>query len=193
MTHNRNANRDALSPASGQSTGPAAGGRRPEQIVAKFFDAFGRHDVDAVGRLLTDDIVEQLPGMPPIEGIDSECAFLEGLFSAFPDLQVEVTRLMAVDQVVAVAWTRRGTFARGEFQGLPANGRRIESPAAGFFELEDGLIKRITVYADMNKFGRDLGLVPPEGSVAERVALGMFRTRVRMKRLARALAGRKHL
>jgi hypothetical protein len=73
---------------------------------------------------------------------------------------------------------------------LPASGERFDSPTAGFFEIENGLIKRITVYADLNKFARDLGVVPPEGSTAERLALSMFRARVRMKRLGRALTRR---
>ena len=172
---------------------PGAGRSSPEQVVADFFDAFGRRDVGAIRRLLTDDVVEELPGTPPIEGIEDECAFLAGLFAAFPDMQVEVTRLMAVDQVVAVAWTRRGTFGGKDFQGLPANGATIDSPAAGFFETEGGLIARITVYADMNKFGRDLGIVPPEGSVAERLALGMFRGRVRVQRVLRAVTRRNRV
>ena len=134
-----------------------------------------------------------LPGTPPLEGIANELAFISGLLAAFPDMEIEVTRLMAIDQVVAAAWTRRGTFTGADFQGLPANGARIESAAAGFFEIENGLIKRLTVYADMNKFGRDLGLVPPEGSPAERLALGMFRARVRMKRFLGALTGRKRV
>jgi hypothetical protein len=102
-------------------------------------------------------------------------------------MEVEVTRLIAVDQVVAAAWTRRLTFTGADFQGLPANGARFESPAAGFFEVEGGVIKRLTVYTDMNKLGRDLGVVPSEGSTAERLALGMFRARVRIKRLANRL------
>jgi limonene-1,2-epoxide hydrolase len=56
----------------------AAGERAPEQVVAAFFDAFGRHDVEAIRRLLTDDIVEELSGTSPIEGIENECAFLTG-------------------------------------------------------------------------------------------------------------------
>jgi steroid delta-isomerase-like uncharacterized protein len=164
----------------------AAGERAPEQVVAAFFDAFGRHDVETIRRLLTDDIVEELSGTSPIAGIENECAFLTGLFAAFPDMQVDVTRLMAVGELVAVEWTRQGTFA-GDFQGLPANGAQIDSPAAGFFEIEGSLIKRITVYADMNKFGRDLGLVPAEGSMAERLALAMFRVRVRVQRAASTL------
>jgi steroid delta-isomerase-like uncharacterized protein len=182
-------NKLVAEPTSGDAT--AARGRTPEQVVAHFLDAFGRHDVEAIGRLCADDIVELLPGTPPLEGIANELAFIRGLLAAFPDMEIEVTRLMAIDQVVAAAWSRRGTFTGADFQGLPANGARIESAAAGFFEIENGLIKRLTVYADMNKFGRDLGLVPPEGSPAERLALGMFRARVRMKRLVGALTGRK--
>ena len=182
-------NRLAAEPRLGDAA--AAGGRTPEQVVAHFLDAFGQHDVEAIGRLCADDIVELLPGTPPLEGIANELAFISGLLAAFPDLEIEVTRLMAIDQVVAAAWTRRGTFTGADFQGLPANGARIESAAAGFFEIENGLIKRLTVYADMNKFARDLGLVPPEGSPAERLALGMFRARVRMKRFVGALTGRK--
>ena len=184
-------NKLVAEPRSGDAT--AARGRTPEQVVAHFLDAFGRHDVEAIGRLCADDIVELLPGTPPLEGIANELAFISGLLAAFPDLAIEVTRLMAIDHVVAAAWTRRGTFTGADFQGLPANGARIESAAAGFFEIENGLIKRLTVYADMNKFGRDLGLVPPEGSPAERLALGMFRARVRTKRFVGALTGRKGL
>jgi hypothetical protein len=98
---------------------------------------------------------------------------------------------MAVDRVVAAEWVRRGTFTGADFQGLPANGARFDSPAAGFFEIESGLVKRLTVYADLNKFARDLGVVPPEGSPAERLALGMFRTRVRIKRLVNTLTRRE--
>jgi steroid delta-isomerase-like uncharacterized protein len=181
-------NRLAAEPSSGNAT--AARGWTPEQVVANFLEAIGRHDVEAIGRVCANDIVELLPGTPPLEGIDNELAFARGLFAAFPDLEIEVTRLMAIDQVVAAAWTRRGTFTGADFQGLPANGARMVSPAAGFFEIENGLIKRLTVYADMNKLGRDLGVVPPEGSTAERLALGMFRTRVRLKRLVGTLTRR---
>src|SRR3981081_3554914 len=89
----------------------AARGRTPEQVVAHFLDAFGHHDVEAIGQVCADDIVELLPGTPPLEGIANELAFIRGLLAAFPDLEIEVTRLMAIDQVVAAAWTRRGTFS----------------------------------------------------------------------------------
>ncbi|MCW2557922.1 MAG: beta-lactamase domain protein [Mycobacterium sp.] len=165
--------------------------RTPERVVASFLDALGSHDLEAFRQVCADDIVELLPGSPPMEGIDDELAFAHALVAAFPDLEIEVTRLMSVDRVVAAEWIRRGTFTGADFQGLPANGARFESPAAGFFEIENGLVKRLTVYTDMNKLGRDLGVVPPEGSTAERLALGMFRTRVRIKRAVRTLTRRE--
>ena len=168
----------------------AVRGRTPEHVVADFLDALGRHDVEGISRVCADSIVEVLSGTAPLEGIDNELAFARDLFAAFPDLEIEVTRLLAVDLVVAAEWTRRGTFTGADFQGLPANGARFDSPAAGFFEIENGLIKRITAYADMNKFARDLGVVPPEGSPAERLALSMFRARVRIRRLGCALSRR---
>jgi steroid delta-isomerase-like uncharacterized protein len=164
--------------------------RMPEQVVKDFLEALGRHDIEGIGRECADDIVEVLSGTAPLEGIDNELAFARDLLAAFPDLEIEVTRLMAIDQVVAAEWTRRGTFSGADFQGLPANGARFDSPAAGFFEIENGLIKRLTVYADLNKFARDLGVVPPEGSLAERLAMSMFRTRVRSKRLVNTFTRR---
>jgi steroid delta-isomerase-like uncharacterized protein len=165
--------------------------RTEEQVAAHFLDALGRHDLDAFRQVCADDIVELLPGAPPMEGVENELAFASALIAAFPDLEIEVTRVMAVDRIVAAEWIRRGTFTGADFQGLPANGARFESPAAGFFEIENGAVKQLTVYTDMNKLGRDLGVVPPEGSTAERLALGMFRTRVRVKRLIRTLTRRE--
>jgi len=164
--------------------------RTPEQVVKDFLGALGRHDVEGIGRACADDIVEVLSGTAPLEGVDNEMAFARGLFAAFPDLEIEVTRVIAVDQVVAAEWIRRGTFSGADFQGLPANGARFDSPAAGIFEVESGLIKRLTAYADLNKFARDLGVLPPEGSLAERMAMSMFRSRVRAKRLVGTLTGR---
>jgi hypothetical protein len=47
---------------------PAAGQSSPEQVVTDFFDAFDRHDVEAVRRLLTDGVVEELR-MLAVEGM----------------------------------------------------------------------------------------------------------------------------
>jgi steroid delta-isomerase-like uncharacterized protein len=166
----------------------ATSGRPAEEVVADFFDAFGRHDVEAITALLCDDVIEDLPGVGAVEGINDEREFLIGLFAAFPDLRVEVTRLMAVGNVVAVAWTRRGSFTGQPFQGLPASGKTFVSRAAAFVEVRDGRIWRMMVYTDTGQFFRDIGVLPAEGSLAERLALTMFRARVRARRYRRPVS-----
>ena len=103
-----------------------------EEVVADIFDAFGRHHVQAVTGLLCDDVIEDLPGVGAVEGINNEREFLIGLFAAFPDLRVEVTRLLAegIGNIVAVAWICRGSFTGQPFQGLPASGKTFVSRAA---------------------------------------------------------------
>jgi steroid delta-isomerase-like uncharacterized protein len=166
--------------------------RRAAAMAVEFFYAFGRHDVDAIIRLCTDDVVEELPGVGPVEGIDNERAFLEELFGAFPDLSVEVTRVTATPDAVVVEWIRRGTFSGGPFMGLPASDKAFESRAAGVFEFDEDRISRMTVYSDTGQFFRDIGVLPAEGSVAARVALALFRIRVRVGRISRALTPRRN-
>jgi hypothetical protein len=46
----------------------------------------------------------------------------------------------------------------------------------------------MTVYTDTGQFFRDIGVLPAEGSLAERLALAMFRARVRARRYQRSLS-----
>jgi steroid delta-isomerase-like uncharacterized protein len=112
--------------------------------VDEFFAAFGRHDVDAIIRLCTDDVVEDVTGVGPVEGTDNERAFLGELFAAFPDLSVEVKRMLVSYDTVAVEWVRRGSFTGRPFLGLPASDKAFESRAVGVFELHGDRISRMT-------------------------------------------------
>jgi len=123
-------NRLVTEPRSGNPT--AARGRTPEQVVAHFLDAFGRHDLEAIGRLCADDIVELLPGTPPLEGIDNELAFISGLLAAFPDMEIDVTELphafrTTIDTIPAVVpylWPKPAEIAAARRRLGPLAGRR---------------------------------------------------------------------
>jgi len=169
----------------------AIDGPSPEVVVGHFFEAFARHDLDAICNLFTDDIIED-PGFgDPIEGIDNERAYLRDLWEAFPDASIEMKHLMSAGRVVAVQYTRRGSFTGKEWQGLLPSGRSVVSYAGSFFEVEDDRISRITVYTDSGRILRGLGVLPEEGSTGERLAIAMYRARVRTRRGARALRPRR--
>lgn len=162
--------------------------RSPEVVVADFFEAMAHRDVEALMQMVSDDIVEDLPGVGVVTGVVEERAFLTALFASFPDLTTEVTRVTAAGRVVAVEWRRRATFTGRPWQGLPASGKSFESSGAAFVEVDGGLVTRVTVYTDSAQVGRGIGVLPPEGSAGERVAVAMFSMRVRAGRVVRALA-----
>lgn len=156
-----------------------------------FFEAFAPRDVDALMQLVSADIVEAVQGVGVMTGAAEGRAFLTGLFASFPDLASEVVRVTAAGRVVAVERVGRGTFTGRPWRGLPASGKPFESRGAAFFEVDGGRASRITVYSDTARFARDIGVLPPEGSMGERFALAMFRIRVRARRMVRALVGRR--
>jgi len=178
----------AQTPAAEEHRGDrAAASPAAESVARDFFDAFNRKDVERVMRLVSDDIVEDLPGIGIVEGTEQERAMLNALFSSFPDMATEVTRVTVAGNVVALEWSRRGTFSGAPWQGLPANGRPYNIRGAAFLEVNGDRVSRVTVYSDSAALARDLGILPAEGSGAERLALAMFKARVRARRALGAL------
>jgi steroid delta-isomerase-like uncharacterized protein len=169
------------------NTTPQTDRRSPAVVVGEFFDAMARRDIDAAMDLVSDDIVEDLAGVGVITGLTEERAFLTAFFGSFPDMKTEVIRVTADGRVVAVEWRRRGTFSGSPWQGLPASGRSFDLRGAAFVEVDDGLISYVTAYSDSAQLGRDLGILPPAGSPAERIASAIYRLRVRVQRVLRAL------
>ena len=99
----------------------------PEQLVADFFDAFGRRDVDALMTMVSEDITEDLAGIGVINGAEADRAFLTELFGSFPDRETTVTRFVTAGNVVVVEWERQGTFTGSHWQGRIASA----SPCSG--------------------------------------------------------------
>ena len=69
----------------------------------------------------------------------------------------------------AVRWRIRGTFdGSGTFQGMRPNGARIDIEGLDLFTVEDELIVDNVAYMNGAELARQLGALPPQGSLAER-------------------------
>jgi steroid delta-isomerase-like uncharacterized protein len=163
----------------------------PKELVAAFFDGFAHRDVDAMMQLVSEDIVEHLPGGGVVTGAEEDRAFLTAMFASFPDLETEVTRVVADGELVSVEWRRRGTFTGRPWQGLPASGKPFAFRGVAVVRVVGDRIGRIDVYSDMAEFARDIGVLPAIGSGGERIAVALFRARVRARRAVRALVKRR--
>ena len=60
---------------------------------------------------------------------------------------------------MAERWTGRGTH-RGNLQGIPATGKRVEVPGSVFYRIVEGKIVEFRGQLDMMGMMRQLGVMP---------------------------------
>ena len=69
--------------------------------------------------------------------------------------------------------------------GSAATGSRLELDAADCFTVRDGKIAENFLLFDQLGFARQIGMLPSEGSLMDRMMLNSFNTRTRLRRRLR--------
>lgn len=112
-----------------------------EQVYA-LFEAFNQHDSDTLASLYSEDarLVSPEACQPTVGRLAIAASYRE-LFQQIPDLQDDLTQLIADGDRVAVGFDARGTI----------NDQRFELPIAAFLTLRDGLIVEDIAYFDADK------------------------------------------
>lgn len=154
----------------------------PAATMETLFTALANKDLFTVGTLQHEDVVEDFLVLGPIHGKQKALAFFAELFAAVPDIEFVTERIMAVDGATAVGqWTIKGTFTGGPFQGIEPTGRSVILRGIDVMEFEDGLLRHNTIYYDGLAFARQVGLLPKEGSRADRAMLSAFNASTKTK------------
>jgi steroid delta-isomerase-like uncharacterized protein len=158
-----------------------------EQTARSYFDAVAARDPDGMASHWSDEGVDDVVPFGVLRGPSEVRAFFADLFGALPDLETTVERVVADDRVASVQWRMRGTFSGAPFQGIDPTGRWVELRGVDVVEVEDGKIVRNTAYYDGMTFAREIGMLPPRDSQAERAMFAAFNavTRVRERLAAR--------
>lgn len=150
-------------------------------VVRKYFDAADNRDVDAMMDCWAPaGGIEQIAAIGELRVPEELRVFFEGLFKAVPDSDFEVLDFISEGDKVAVRWRSTGTFCGGPFQGIDPTGARIELEGIDLLTVQDGLIRRNDAYYDGTQFARQIGLLPPRDSTAERRMAAAFNTRTRI-------------
>ena len=105
--------------------------------------------------------------------------YFEETFAAIPDLAVEMLSLVEQDDEVFVRWRMSGTH-RGRLQGLEGTGRKIRLDGVDHFTLRDGKIVSNVVVFDQMQWARDIGLLPHDGSPADKAVKAAFNAKARV-------------
>jgi len=82
--------------------------------------------------------------------------------TAFPDLCFTIEEMIAEDEKVVCYWTMTGTH-QGEFQGIPATGRKISWDGVTIHHITNGKIMDSYVSLDLWGMMQQLGVAPAAG------------------------------
>lgn len=151
------------------------------EVAAGIFEALGRRDLDAVGRLQHDEVVDDFIAVGVYRGKQAVRAFFEELFGALPDGILTPERIRADGEYATVQWRIAGTFSGGPFQGIHATGRRVELRGVDVMHIVDGRLLDNTVYYDGLSFVRQIGMLPSAGSWSDRAMTSAFNARTDLR------------
>jgi predicted ester cyclase len=158
----------------------------PRDVVLNYFDALGRHDIEAAKGHLDPEVIEEITGVGVLRGRDEVGRFFDGLMKAAPDMELIVDRTIAEDDVVAIQWRMNGTFSGGPlFNGVQPTGGQLALRGCDVIEVKGGLIVRNTAFQDGLELARGLGLMPPQDSATERAMIGAFNLATKVRQAAR--------
>jgi steroid delta-isomerase-like uncharacterized protein len=80
-----------------------------------------------------------------------------GLWTTFPDLKVEMRRIVSVQEDSAVSEHTLSGTQRGSLFGVPPTGTFVEVETAVIWDIVDGRIRGETVYFDVATMLRQIG------------------------------------
>ena len=117
------------------------------------------HNVDAIPKWFARDFVDHvvIPGMP--EGIDGVVARHSMLFTAMPDIHIEIADVVVEDDTTAARFTITGTDTGG-FMGMPASRKSVSVTGMDFMRWRDDVVAEHWGEMDMMGLMQQLGVIP---------------------------------
>lgn len=151
-------------------------------VARAYFEAVGRRDLDAMTEFYVPGGTGEIHGLIELVVPDTYRAWFGNLFEAFPDFKFEILDVMASDEKAAVRWRAHGHFTGPvRFEGIDANGAAVDVQGCDVLTIRDGRIQRNDAYMNGAEMARQLGALPPQGSLAERAATGALNAKTRLK------------
>ncbi len=134
------------------------------KVAQANYDAFNAHDLDKFSQFRAADLIAEQPGAPAPLNLEQNRMFLQRYLTAFPDVHLEVTFMIAKGDYVVSHVTATGTHTGPlPTQGggsIPATGKKFVMRFCDTYELKGGKIFRSWSFADMASLFGQLGLLP---------------------------------
>ena len=163
----------AAADTAGKAKAPSA-----KQVATSYFKAIEERDIDAMVAVWKPGSLDHFYGMAELRVPEDLREWFGNLFRAFPDFLMKVEDMVAYGNKAAVRWRATGTFTgAGKFEGLTATGARVELEGLDLLTIEDGKIVENRAFTNAMEMARQMGAMPPAGSLGEKAMLGMVNAR----------------
>jgi steroid delta-isomerase-like uncharacterized protein len=150
-------------------------------IARAYFEAVGRRDLDAMTEFYAPGGVGEIYGLVRLEVPDSYRAWFGDLFRAFPDFEMEIVEIVAAGEKAAVRWQATATFnGATNFEGLAPNGSNVDVQGCDVLTIREGRIQHNDAYMNGAEMLRQLGALPPAGSVPEKAMTALLNLKTRL-------------
>jgi predicted ester cyclase len=167
---------------------PPPAGASNGELVRWSFRTLNERDVEPLRQSWTQATVERFPS-GTIHGADAMAGYFQALFDALPDFHMQVVAVAEAGDDVFVHWHLTGTHSGGRLEGIEPTGRAIAIDGMDHFVIRDGTIATNFVVFDQMQFARQLGMLPADGSPADRAMKAAFNVKTRLLRRLRRLDG----
>jgi predicted ester cyclase len=159
--------------------------RTPAEIARELFEErLNARDADALREYWAEDVVEDFP-TGTVSGREAMRDYFAEAFAAMPDFHITADKIVAEGETVFVKWRMTGTFKGAPWQGIEPTGDRIELDGMDCFTIRDGLVVGNFVRYDQMSFARQVGMMPAQGSGAERAMTAAFNAKTKLQRRLR--------
>src|ERR1700760_2609397 len=147
--------------------------------------SFNSGNFELIDQLVAPEALNHDPALPPqmrdIRGPDGLKSVVTMYRAAFPDVRMTVDDVIASGDKVVLRWHSEGTH-RGELAGLAPIGVHGSATGISIDRWQDGKIVEGWAECDNMGLARQLGAAPPEGSIGEKVGMGLQRLMARRMR-----------
>lgn len=150
------------------------------ELVRWAFEMLNHRDVTPLRPYWTDETVEHFPDRT-CRGPEEIAAYFEDAFAAIPDFHMDVIALVEQGDDVFVHWHLTGTH-QGELLGIAPTGKPLAIDGMDHFVIRDGRVLSNFVVFDQMQYARQIGMMPDDGSGADRALKQAFNARTRLVR-----------
>ncbi len=155
------------------------------ELVRWAFETLNQHDAAPLKQFWTSDTVERFPDRT-CRGPDEIAAYFEETFSAIADFRMEVIAIAEQGDDVFVHWRLTGTH-EGPILGIEPTQKALAIDGMDHFVIRDGSVVSNFVVFDQMQYARQIGMMPADGSAADRAVKGAFNARTKLAELAARL------